>query len=53
MPFASILDAVGNTPLVRLARFSPKSGVEIYAKLEGQNPVGQDHPRADERQHWD
>jgi len=40
MPFASILDAVGNTPLVRLARFSPKSGVEIYAKLEGQNPTG-------------
>jgi cysteine synthase len=40
MPFASILDAVGNTPLVRLARFSPKPGVEIYAKLEGQNPTG-------------
>src|SRR5438093_7264368 len=40
MPYDSILDAVGNTPLVRLARFSPKSGVEIYAKLEGQNPTG-------------
>jgi len=40
MPYASILDAVGNTPLVRLARFSPKPGVEIYAKLEGQNPTG-------------
>ena len=40
MSFASILDAVGNTPLVRLARFSPKPGVDIYAKLEGQNPTG-------------
>ncbi len=40
MPFESILDAIGNTPLVHLTRFSPKPGVEIYAKLEGQNPTG-------------
>jgi [CysO sulfur-carrier protein]-thiocarboxylate-dependent cysteine synthase len=40
MPFESILDAIGTTPLVRLARFSAKPGVEIYAKLEGQNPTG-------------
>src|SRR3990170_4896386 len=40
MAFASILDAIGNTPLVRLSRFSPKPGVDIYAKLEGQNPTG-------------
>jgi len=40
MPYASILEAVGNTPLVRLGRFSPKPGVEVYAKLEGQNPTG-------------
>jgi cysteine synthase len=40
MTFSSILEAVGNTPLVRLARFSPKPGVDIYAKLEGQNPTG-------------
>jgi cysteine synthase B len=40
MPFDSILDAVGNTPLVRLSRLSPKPGVSIYAKLEGQNPTG-------------
>jgi cysteine synthase B len=36
----SILDTIGNTPLVHLPRFSPKPGVEIYAKLEGQNPTG-------------
>jgi len=38
--YASILDAIGNTPLVRLSRFSPKQGVNVYAKLEGQNPTG-------------
>jgi cysteine synthase B len=36
----SILDTIGNTPLVRLARFSPRPGVNVYAKLEGQNPTG-------------
>jgi cysteine synthase len=37
---ASLLDLVGNTPLVELQRLSPKPGVQIYAKLEGQNPTG-------------
>jgi [CysO sulfur-carrier protein]-thiocarboxylate-dependent cysteine synthase len=36
----SLLDLVGNTPLVELRRLSPKPGVRIYAKLEGQNPTG-------------
>src|SRR3990170_1014185 len=40
MLFQSILDAIGDTPLVRLARSSPKAGVNIYAKLEGENPTG-------------
>ncbi len=33
----SLLDLVGNTPLVELA---PVGDVRIYAKLEGQNPTG-------------
>jgi [CysO sulfur-carrier protein]-thiocarboxylate-dependent cysteine synthase len=37
---SSLLDLVGNTPLVELRRLSPKPGVQIYAKLEGQNPTG-------------
>ena len=37
---ANLLELVGNTPLVELQRFSPKPGVQIYAKLEGQNPTG-------------
>ncbi len=36
----SLLDLVGNTPLVELQRLSPKPTVRLYAKLEGQNPTG-------------
>jgi cysteine synthase B len=36
----SVLELVGNTPLVELARLSPKPSVRLYAKLEGQNPTG-------------
>ena len=32
--------AIGNTPLVELPSFSPKTGVRIWAKLEGANPSG-------------
>jgi len=35
-----ILSLVGNTPLVELRNCSPKPGVRILAKLEGQNPTG-------------
>jgi [CysO sulfur-carrier protein]-thiocarboxylate-dependent cysteine synthase len=37
---SSLLDLVGDTPLVELARLSPKPSVRLYAKLEGQNPTG-------------
>jgi cysteine synthase B len=36
----SILDAIGNTPLVRLPNLSPNEDVRFFAKLEGQNPTG-------------
>jgi [CysO sulfur-carrier protein]-thiocarboxylate-dependent cysteine synthase len=39
-PASSLLELVGNTPLVELASFSPKPSVRVYAKLEGQNPTG-------------
>jgi len=35
-----ILQAIGNTPLVGIQRLSPKPGVRLWAKLEGQNPTG-------------
>jgi [CysO sulfur-carrier protein]-thiocarboxylate-dependent cysteine synthase len=37
---SSLLGLVGSTPLVELARLSPKPSVRLYAKLEGQNPTG-------------
>jgi cysteine synthase B len=37
----SILDAVGNTPLLRLERVARSApGVEVYVKLEFANPGG-------------
>ena len=35
-----LLKLVGNTPLLELSHLSPKPGVRIFAKLEGQNPSG-------------
>jgi cysteine synthase B len=40
MPPTSLLQLIGNTPLVELSHLSPKSGVRLFAKLEGQNPSG-------------
>lgn len=37
---ASVLDTVGNTPLVELKKVNPNPAVTIYAKLEGNNPGG-------------
>jgi cysteine synthase B len=37
---------VGRTPLVRLRGLEPRAGVEIYAKLESQNPGGSVKDRA-------
>ncbi len=36
----SILEAIGNTPLVRLRRCAPANGAELWLKLEYCNPTG-------------
>lgn len=36
----SILEAIGNTPLVRLRRCAPPNGAELWLKLEYCNPTG-------------
>jgi cysteine synthase A len=36
----SVLDLVGNTPLVRLNRVVPPDSATVYAKIESQNPGG-------------
>ncbi len=38
--YDGVLELIGNTPLVELKRLSPKPGVRLFAKLEGQNPTG-------------
>ena len=40
IPYESILDQIGNTPLVDVSRLSPNPDVRIIAKLENQNPFG-------------
>jgi cysteine synthase B len=42
----SLVDLIGRTPLVRLQRFEPRAGVELYAKLESRNPGGSVKDRA-------
>jgi [CysO sulfur-carrier protein]-thiocarboxylate-dependent cysteine synthase len=38
--YASIVDAIGHTPLVAIPRMSPNPAVTMYAKLEAFNPTG-------------
>jgi cysteine synthase B len=37
---SSVLDLVGNTPMVEIKKLNPNPRVKIYAKLEGNNPGG-------------
>jgi cysteine synthase B len=41
----SVLDLIGNTPLVGIHALSPNPDVKIWAKLEGQNPGGSSKDR--------
>lgn len=43
---ATLLDLVGNTPLVELNKINPNPKVKIYGKLEGNNPGGSVKDRA-------
>ena len=36
----NILEAIGNTPMVRINRLNPNPDVNIFAKIEGFNPTG-------------
>ena len=46
MRYDSLLDSVGNTPLVGLPRLSPSADVRLWAKLEDHNPTGSIKDRA-------
>jgi cysteine synthase len=36
----SVLDAIGNTPIVELSRLNSNPAIRLFAKLEGMNPSG-------------
>jgi cysteine synthase len=38
--YSSVLDLIGNTPMVDVSALSPHPGARILVKLEGQNPTG-------------
>ncbi|MEN3361459.1 MAG: [CysO sulfur-carrier protein]-thiocarboxylate-dependent cysteine synthase [Mycobacteriales bacterium] len=44
--FESLIDSVGDTPLVGLPRLSPTPDVRLWAKLEDRNPTGSVKDRA-------
>ena len=46
MRYPSLLESVGNTPLVGLPRLSPAPNVRLWAKLEDRNPTGSIKDRA-------
>lgn len=46
MRYDSLLDSVGNTPLVGLPRLSLSADVRLWAKLEDRNPTGSVKDRA-------
>ncbi len=46
VPVPSVVDAVGNTPLIRLRRASEATGCEIWGKAEWMNPGGSVKDRA-------
>jgi cysteine synthase B len=43
---ATILDLIGNTPMVEIIQLNPNPNVRIFAKLEGNNPGGSVKDRA-------
>ena len=40
MKYKSILDTIGNTPLVEVPHLCPVEDVRLWVKLEGENPTG-------------
>jgi len=43
---ATLIELIGNTPLVEIKRLNPNPNVKIYGKLEGNNPGGSVKDRA-------
>ncbi|RPJ55386.1 MAG: PLP-dependent cysteine synthase family protein, partial [Dehalococcoidia bacterium] len=46
MRYENILQAIGKTPMIRLEKFRADSGMNVFVKLEGNNPGGSIKDRA-------
>lgn len=44
--FSSVLECIGNTPLIRINRMNPNPAVTFYIKFEAKNPAGSVKDRA-------
>ncbi len=44
--FSSVLECIGNTPLIRINRMNPNPNVTFYVKFEAKNPAGSVKDRA-------
>ncbi|MHC1726296.1 MAG: cysteine synthase [Syntrophobacteraceae bacterium] len=44
--FSSVLECIGNTPLIRINRMNPNPNVTLYVKFEAKNPAGSIKDRA-------
>jgi len=40
MIYQNILETIGNTPLIKINKLNKNKKVNIYIKMEGQNPGG-------------
>jgi cysteine synthase A len=38
--YDSINETIGRTPIIKLKNMSPKDGVDVFVKLESENPGG-------------
>jgi cysteine synthase A len=45
-PVGGILEAIGETPLIRLERYSERPEIEVWAKLESSNPAASSKDRS-------
>ncbi|KAK1486379.1 cysteine synthase [Colletotrichum cuscutae] len=40
LPYSSVLDAIGNTPVIQLKRIVPERCADVFVKLEFLSPTG-------------
>ena len=46
MKYSNLLQTIGNTPMIKLKKILDNKDINLFAKLEGQNPGGSIKDRA-------